>query len=122
MASSSIKPADDSPAELNLLPLIQPATSTSSSSEPSVFSTQKPPPPSKMKYSVSTLYPNAQVATNVTAYCEAHSQPLPRHLAEYHDEIDTTRKDAFYMISNFEAQYLIWFGKMMGVKRGKSWG
>jgi predicted O-methyltransferase YrrM len=70
-----------------------------------------------MKQSAPTLYPNAQVSEKVTIYSESHSLALPKHLTDYHVEIEATRKDAFYMISTFESQALIWLGRLVGAKR-----
>ncbi|KAF6843439.1 O-methyltransferase [Colletotrichum musicola] len=71
-----------------------------------------------MKSPVSVLYPNEQVARNVTAYSEKHSTALPEHIVAYHDHIEKTKPEtSILMISNFQAQNHIWLAKLIGAKR-----
>ncbi|OLN82240.1 putative caffeoyl-CoA O-methyltransferase 2 [Colletotrichum chlorophyti] len=71
-----------------------------------------------MKSSVSVLYPNEDVARNVTAYSESHSTDLPAHIVAYHDHIQKTDPEhSILMISNFQAQNHIWLAKLIGAKR-----
>jgi hypothetical protein len=73
-----------------------------------------------MKNGTSVLYPNDKVAERVTAYAEAHSTPLPKHITDYHAHIEATSDRADYMISDFQTQAHFWLAKVIGAKRGRS--
>lgn len=70
-----------------------------------------------MKEDASPLYPNQTVASRVTAYSSSCSLPLPPHISAYHAHIDTTRSDAYYMISNFQAQAHVFLARLVNAKR-----
>lgn len=64
-----------------------------------------------------TLFLNAKVAANVVAYSEQHSTALPKHIFDYHAWVEKNHPHAAYMVSNFEAQSLLFFAKAFGAKR-----
>ncbi|KAI9897740.1 hypothetical protein N3K66_007596 [Trichothecium roseum] len=66
---------------------------------------------------VTPLYPNEAVTERVTRYSEQHSSALPAHMLEYHDRVDTSRADSNYMISNFQAQALLFLARAVGARR-----
>ncbi|PNP38508.1 hypothetical protein TGAMA5MH_09589 [Trichoderma gamsii] len=70
------------------------------------------------KTTSAALFPNAKVAAEVTTYSASSSTALPKHLVDYHAWVDENRpQDAAYMISNLQAQSLIFFARAFGAKR-----
>lgn len=70
-----------------------------------------------MKDSVTPLYPNEQVAKRVTQYSEEHSDALPKHITDYHDDIVKNHPRSDYMISDFQSQAHTFFARAIGAKR-----
>lgn len=70
-----------------------------------------------MKSSTTHLYANSGLALAVTAYSEAHSSPLPRHIVDYHAHVSATHPHANYMISDFQAQAHVFLARAVGARR-----
>lgn len=69
------------------------------------------------KTTTAALYPNAKVAAEVTAYSELNSIALPKALVDYHAWVDENHPHAAYMVSNLQAQSLVFFARAFGAKR-----
>ncbi|RFU78190.1 o-methyltransferase family 3 [Trichoderma arundinaceum] len=69
------------------------------------------------KTTTAVLYPNSKVAAEVTAYSERSSTALPKYLVDYHAWVDENHEDATYMVSNLQAQSLVFFARAFGAKR-----
>lgn len=72
-----------------------------------------------MKENYTQLYPNEQVATAVGDYAFEHSTKLPKHITDQHAWASENHDRANYMISPFQAQFLVWTAKAVGAKRSK---
>ncbi|KAI0387166.1 S-adenosyl-L-methionine-dependent methyltransferase [Hypomontagnella monticulosa] len=70
-----------------------------------------------MKEGKTLLYASDTLGERVTEYCESVSNPVPQPIRDYHARIIKEREDSFYMISNFEAQALIFLSRLIGAKR-----
>lgn len=70
-----------------------------------------------MKGNVTQLYPNEQVATNVSSYAEEHSTKLSKVILDLHATTSENHEKAEYMISPLQAQFQIWQAKALGAKR-----
>ncbi|EHK20549.1 uncharacterized protein TRIVIDRAFT_81180 [Trichoderma virens Gv29-8] len=69
------------------------------------------------KTTTAALYPTAKVAAEVGTYSERNSTALPKHLVDYHDWIVESHPDSDYMVSNLQAQSLVFFARAFGAKR-----
>jgi predicted O-methyltransferase YrrM len=69
------------------------------------------------KTTSAALYPTSKVAAEVTAYSERNSTALPKHLVDYHAWVDKNHPHAAYMVSNLQAQSLVFFARAFGAKR-----
>ncbi|EGR50313.1 uncharacterized protein TRIREDRAFT_76247 [Trichoderma reesei QM6a] len=63
------------------------------------------------------LYPTPKVAAEVTAYSERNSTSLPQYLVDYHAWVEQNHPHATYMVSNLQAQSLVFFARAFGAKR-----
>ncbi|KAI2627478.1 S-adenosyl-L-methionine-dependent methyltransferase [Hypomontagnella submonticulosa] len=71
-----------------------------------------------MKEGKTLLYANDTLAERVTEYAESSSIPVPQPIRDYHARVIKEREiDSNYMISNFEAQALIFLSRLIGAKR-----
>lgn len=70
-----------------------------------------------MKTGTTALYPNDAVAARVSAYAEHHSSPLPPHITAYHAHVSAANARANYMISNFQAQSLVFLARAVAARR-----
>ncbi|TFA97793.1 O-methyltransferase MdmC [Trichoderma ghanense] len=69
------------------------------------------------KPTTSDLYPTPKVAAEVTAYSERNSTSLPKYLVDYHAWVEKSHPHATYMVSNLQAQSLVFFARAFGAKR-----
>ncbi|PTB65032.1 S-adenosyl-L-methionine-dependent methyltransferase [Trichoderma citrinoviride] len=69
------------------------------------------------KPTTADLYPTPKVAAEVTAYSERNSTSLPKYLVDYHAWVEETHPHATYMVSNLQAQSLVFFARAFGAKR-----
>ncbi|KAL7788347.1 S-adenosyl-L-methionine-dependent methyltransferase [Trichoderma ceciliae] len=69
------------------------------------------------KTTSAALYPSAKVAAEVAAYSERHSTALPKHLVDYRAWVEGNHPHAVYMVSNLQAQSLVFFARAFGAKR-----
>lgn len=70
-----------------------------------------------MKSNATKLYPNAAVGERVSSYAETHSTPLPAHIKAYHELIDRTRDDSFFMSSDLQSQWHASLARIAGARR-----
>lgn len=63
------------------------------------------------------LYPNAHIAGKVLEYSASNTATLPQKLLDYHVEIAAREAKSYYMISPFQAQGMIWLGRLVGAKK-----
>lgn len=66
-----------------------------------------------MKEGTTILYSTETLGDRVTKYAESTSLKIPQSLLAYHTKI-YQRPDSFLVISNFEAQALIFLSRLMG--------
>lgn len=71
------------------------------------------------------LYPNAEVGNAVHEYCISNSTPVAEHLTEHREatiafckETSGGEESASMMISILQAQFLIFWARSHGAKRG----
>ncbi|KAI0164442.1 O-methyltransferase family protein [Hypoxylon sp. FL1284] len=71
-----------------------------------------------MKEGTTILYATEQLGERVTKYAESVSLTIPQPIKDYHARIiEENPGDSNYMISNFQAQALVWLSRLIGAKR-----
>ncbi|KAI1773488.1 S-adenosyl-L-methionine-dependent methyltransferase [Hypoxylon cercidicola] len=71
-----------------------------------------------MKEGTTILYATPTLGDRVSKYSESVSLTIPQPIKDYHARIiEEKPEDANYMISNFEAQALVWLARLVGAKR-----
>ncbi|KAG0636653.1 S-adenosyl-L-methionine-dependent methyltransferase [Tuber brumale] len=72
-------------------------------------------------YTATELYPNEHVTRAVHEYCIAHSTPLPgtvdQHRAKSIDFAYSVGMDPYMMVNTLQAQFMLFFAKMIGAKK-----
>ncbi|OAA57305.1 O-methyltransferase family 3 [Cordyceps fumosorosea ARSEF 2679] len=63
------------------------------------------------------LYANQALTDSVVDYAATHSEPLPKHVTEYHAAIDASHPRTDYMISNLQGQFQTFLTRAVGAKR-----
>lgn len=73
-----------------------------------------------MKNGTTILYTTETLGDRVSKYAESVSLKIPQPIKDYHARIiEKNPKDSNYMISNFQAQALVWLARLVGAKRGR---
>ncbi|KAI4858611.1 S-adenosyl-L-methionine-dependent methyltransferase [Hypoxylon rubiginosum] len=71
-----------------------------------------------MKNGTTILYTTETLGDRVSKYAESVSLKIPQPIKDYHARIiEKNPKDSNYMISNFQAQALVWLARLVGAKR-----
>lgn len=70
-----------------------------------------------MKANTCPLYPNAQVADNVSEYAYTHSTDLPNHILDHHAWGNDNHERPNMMISPLQAKFQMFMARALGAKR-----
>ncbi|CAZ80311.1 unnamed protein product [Tuber melanosporum] len=72
-------------------------------------------------YTATELYPNEHVTRAVHEYCIAHSTPLPgvvdQHRTKSIDFARSVGMDPYMMVNTLQAQFMLFFAKLIGAKK-----